>query len=208
MHTETLDIPAPIRWTIAALSAALLVSGVAGVVVGQVVPPKPAWPLMGFEGVIAFSSVFGLLLVAGRVRQAPALTVLCVAGAAAVGTVLGYLAVKSSLAHLPLKPWLAARLGAAMVLTACAVFIALGSNRTAWKTLWRAGMFAAPLVGVLLWYRLARFAPLDAPLPGFRDALRLGAIVVIALACAVCLCAVVHLSIRAFAIADEAGRRS
>jgi len=199
------SIPSYVRWTVGGLSALLLVSAIGGAIAGQVVPPKAAWALMGFETVIAFSSIFGLLVCANRVHQAPALAIVCVAGAAMVGTVLGYLAVNRELsfAHLPLKAWLAARVGTSLMLVACAVIAALGSHRQAWRALVRAMCFAAPLVGIAIWYRLSRFAPLNTPMPGFKDSIRLAAIAAVATVCAVCVCAVVHLSIRAFAIADE-----
>ncbi len=203
MTQITSTIPTAVRWAIGILSALLLLSGIGAAVASQVIPPKPAWALTGFEVVVAFSSFFGLMVFAGRVRQAPALAVLCVAGATLVGSVLGYLAVKVSLAHLPLKPWLAARLGVVGLLTLCAIVIALGSNRQAWNVLVKAALFAVPLAGVALWYRLAHLAPLDTPMPGFKDALRLAAIAGVATTCAVCVCAVTHLSVRAFAIADE-----
>lgn len=197
------SIGIPVRWMVGVVSLALLASGITGAVVGQVVPPKPAWALIGFEVVIAFAAVFGLLAAFGRVREAPALAVLCVAGTALVGSVLGYLGVdRASLGHLPLKAWLVGRLGAAAILAGCAVILALGRNRMAWRTLVKAAVFAAPLVGVAVWYKRAHLAPLNTPLPGFGDALRVGGIVLVAAVCGVCVCAVVHLAIRAFVIAD------
>lgn len=201
------NVPSLVRALVGLLSGALLVSGIAGAVAGTVVPPKPAWAVIGFEAVIAFSSLFGLLLAAGKVRQAPALAIASIAGAAFVGTVLGYLSVKHDLAHLPLKAWLLSRAGLAAALGACAVKVALGTDGAAWRTLVRAALWALPLVGVAAWYRLARFAPLDTPMPGFRDSLRLAAIAAVAIACAVCVCAAIHLSIRAFTLADESRRR-
>jgi hypothetical protein len=196
----------PCRVIVGVVSLALLVSGVGGAVMGGVIPPKPAWSVMGFEAIIAMSAIFGLLLGAGRLRDTPALTVLCVAGAALAGGVLEYLSARASMSHLPLKAWLAGRLLAAIVLGACSVALVLGRHGRAWGALVRAVAWGVPLAAAAAWYRLAGLAPLNQPAPGLGDALRLGAIALVATLCAVCLCASVHFAVRAFTIAIDADR--
>lgn len=85
---------------------------------------RPIWFLLGFEVVIAFASVFGVLLGLGRFNDAPALGLLCVAGAVGGGSLLGFLSARHNLSIDP-YPFLLAREVAAAALIATAALIVL-----------------------------------------------------------------------------------
>lgn len=74
---------------VGALSAVMALTCLAGAVLSLANQPS-VWYTFGFEVVALIASVYGVLVGLGRYREGPALAILCVSGALAVGALLGY----------------------------------------------------------------------------------------------------------------------
>lgn len=183
------------------VSAAVLVSAVAGVVMACVLPPKTGWAMVGFEAALILTGVVGLLFARGKFTDAPALTLACLAGAVFVASFLGYFGVQKKLGTFPLGPWLAGRTLAALVLGTASVAVAMGSSREGRRLLFRGLICGFVPLGAGGWYYLRGLAPLSTPSSGLMEVLRVGALGAVAVVVFVCLCAAVHMVVRAFEIA-------
>lgn len=100
---------------------------------------EPVWFLAGFEFVVLFAGAAAL----GRwlwVRErAGALEIACFAGSIALGTALGYLAVKGRLGDHSLMPLAVVRLAGVGVMGVAAVLAGLSGSRQGWR-MFLAGM--------------------------------------------------------------------
>jgi hypothetical protein len=186
-------------------SAAILLSALAGAPLAAIAPDKPAWPMLGFEVVIALAGIIGLFLGFTRPTQSPGLAMLCVAGTVFLCAALGYLSVGGSLGSFPMKLWLLLRLALAAITGAAAAWAVLGSRPG--ETLPKATVGIALLapsaaaVGLVVTGTLPKLASLvPASVP---SGVLLTAGVLIGTAAAATLCAGVHKIIRAFEIGAE-----
>lgn len=90
----------------------------AGVIVIALVASPREWWMVLSEPVVLVSGLMAVGLGLGRFREAPGLTLLCVAGGVALGTAMGFQGSGRSVAGVSLVPWLGARLAAAATLGA------------------------------------------------------------------------------------------
>lgn len=164
-------IPAPgwARVLSGVLCGATALWAVVGSMLSIVLPAIPVWTMFGFEVVIVVAAVMGLLFAIGHFREAPALTIACVAGCVFVGSFLGYQGSAGVLGGLSLKLWLLGRVGVVVALGGVAVLIVLVRNRKSWAALRRGVALGAAPALVALVFGLAslgygRTAP--APPPG------------------------------------------
>jgi len=151
-----MTLPRPIQMLLCALGGVVLLSGLLGVYLTFTQTP-PAWFFFSFELVVVLASGFLIALGAGKVRQGPALTLLCCAGAVGAGSLLGGKATGQQIAGHSVTWLVAFRAGAAAVmLLAAAAELALRDPR---RTLPRIGWgvaLAVPLVGLLGLYATGR----------------------------------------------------
>lgn len=193
--------PSPAARGIAGLiGGATVISALFGAAAGY----GKAWPLFGFETVCVLAGLGAILFALGRIRQAHAMALACIAGTIFVCGVLGYISImREGLAGLHMSPkyWGLGRVGLSAVLVVLAVVISILPNKSATRTLLRAILWAVPLVAIGAWYKLAHLAPMSSAQSGFVEVLRLVGMFVIAAVCGVSLCAFIHCAIRAFEIA-------
>lgn len=84
-----MTLPRPIPLLLAALGAVVLVSTAVGIYLTFTQTP-PAWFFFSFEVVVVLGGVFLVLLGLGKVKEGPAMTLLCCAGAIGAGSLLGW----------------------------------------------------------------------------------------------------------------------
>jgi len=109
-----------------------------------------SWFLVGFEVVIAVAATMGVLAAMGRFREGPALTLLCIAGAVGVGSLLSYIGAGKFLAGQSLRPYLMIRLAdAALFALAAGVIVLARSPREALPALVKGLLFGAVLCGIV-----------------------------------------------------------
>ncbi len=113
-----------IDWLTLVVSALVLLSAAAAILAGALSSPRPIF-MLGFEVVILISGAFGVLVGRGRFGDGPAIALLCVAGAVAVGSLLGDLCAGKRIGTFDLRPLLFARCAAAAVLALLAGVIVL-----------------------------------------------------------------------------------
>ena len=135
--TENLGIP-PIgrgpRVVVGLVSAAVLVSAVAGAVLAAVQPAidpslKSSWALVGFEVVVAVAALLGVIAALGKFGEGPGMALACVAGTILLGSALGWQGAGRQLLGHSLMPYLAARVAAALVLGAIGAWVAVVLSR-------------------------------------------------------------------------------
>ncbi len=174
----------------------LALGGCAGAIGGLLSKPAPPWFFVAFEVVSAIAGVMGVVAVRRAPRAGTALALLCVAGCAAAGGVLGYLGAGKMLLGYSLTPHLYTRLGIGGVLTIIAAVEVLRFNaKESVVLLIKGGALLLPVLVVLgAWWSGASQGWASALSGNVRT---LGAIfgflVVLAL-----LCAGVHFTMRAF----------
>ncbi|MBA4028504.1 MAG: hypothetical protein C0475_05125 [Planctomyces sp.] len=92
-----------------ALSAAVVI------VVALVASPREWWMVLS-EPVVLVAGLVAVWLALGRFREAPGLTLACVAGGVALGSAMGFQGSGRSVGEVSLVPWLTARMAAALTL--------------------------------------------------------------------------------------------
>lgn len=198
----------PISTIVLLLSGLIGVSALGGVALSALSPGKP-WFLLGFECVVLFASVFGVL--AGRkwFEQGASLTLVCIAGAWGVCSLFGYLGagkaiVLSGNRTIPLEPLLFGRCIAAGVLALLAAALVLSRNAPKSVPLLVKGLaMLVPGMAMIaiVWKMRAQIAATN--MSGVLVAV-VGLIVVSAIIGLIA--AGIHASIRAFEVAEEAGQ--
>lgn len=189
-------LPLLVRAPVGAISGAVLVSALGAGVIGAMVQPTPAWFLVAFEAVIALAGAFGVAVALGRPRDGALLAVLCVAGCIGAGSLFGYLGVGRQLMGVSLTPFLGARLAAAALLVGLAGVAVLGMEpRRAVRDLVLGSVFGVP---PLLTAALAARGVLTRLMDALPGPLGLIIVTLLAVAAGACLCASVHLLVRAF----------
>ncbi|MBX9639764.1 MAG: hypothetical protein K2X97_08570 [Mycobacteriaceae bacterium] len=111
-----MTLPRPIPLLVALLGAVSVASAVAGVFLAVSQRP-PAWFFLGFETVVVLASVFLVLLGLGRIKEGPAITLLCAAGAIGAGSLLGWQATGKQINGHSVAWLLLLRMGIAGLLT-------------------------------------------------------------------------------------------
>lgn len=195
--------PKLVRLSAGLVSAAVLLSALVAGFAAACAPwlaegQKPAWAMFGFEVVIAFAAVIGVLLSLGKFRDGPALALACVAAAVFTGSVLGFLGANREIAGYSLRWFLLARVGAAAVLGAGAVACVLVRDRRSLPTLLKAGVLMAPVVAVAAMAVTPAGSRLASPLLEAGAAIRVPVFVLGSLVLCGLFAASVHLGIRAF----------
>lgn len=202
-------MPVKLKWLrvlVSVACAGLALSGLALSIGAVAAGPQPKWPLFGFEIVLLVASVIGVLLAQGKLRGAPGLALLCVAGTIFIACVLGYFGANGRLdlrgdrAPILLKPLLAARLGLVAGLACASMFVVLRRDRVAVGTFAKGLLWAAPLIvgGLLAWKMRTTLGGL--PGPAQAALVFFGGVALIA-----CLSGAGHLFIRAFEIGSAKG---
>lgn len=120
------------------------------------------WGLLGFEVVSIVTAGLGVLVGLGRPREAPGLAAACIGAtifaaatlgrfSAIVTRAAGTVSEGQAVRLLVRDPMFEGRLGAALLLGAIAVCLALGSDRAAWKKLGVGCVLLVPVVVALGW---------------------------------------------------------
>lgn len=192
------------------ISAAVLMSALAYGGASMAMSAQVPWVQFAFEPVVIAACVVGLIFAFGKLRWAPAMTLVCFAGTVLVASVLTYRGMLGQIQiagrdrGLSLKPWLVGRVGAAVVLF---VFAALevvrrdaGAKRFFARGLIASVPFAVSLGGFL--FVLQQHSPGTSSMPGWMS---VGLLVTLGIAAGVTLCMAGNCFMRAFEIGADVG---
>lgn len=202
-----MTLPRPIPLLLAALGAVVLLSAAVGVVLTFTQSP-PAWFFFSFELVVMLASVFLVLLGLGKVKDGPAITLLCCAGAIGAGSLLGWKGTGQQIDGHSIT-WLVAfraLIAAALVLIAAAEVAARDPKRTLPRLAWGTVM-ALPLLAILALYMNGVIPNAVGKLGQDRPALAFGVWMIIGIAVMALVSAAGHLFITGFAIGVAAWDR-
>lgn len=188
--------------SVGVVSLLVAISSVAAIAGGLLNSP-PAWFLVCFELVVLLAAVFGMLAARGRFAEGLPMTILCVAGAIAVASALGYLGADRQLLGRSLKLFLLARMLAAGFLGVAAAADVLRHDPRALGVLGRGLICGIIPIGVLAAYWKGGAAALASMDGTLRALLYIFAFLVLG----AMICASVHMVVRAFQIAASAANR-
>lgn len=197
-------VPALARVGVGGICSVLLLTG-AGEAVLSVARAPTNISTLGFAAVVVVASAFGLLFAAGKLRDTPAMTVACIAGAVLVCSGLGYLGMDRWFVPLSKTWWLLGRGVLFASLLAITVWLALGSCWASWRSIATSVLASLPLIALGAWYKFTGLRPLLTATDGLAEGLRLLALVGLAGVALASICAMIHFSIRAFELASESG---
>lgn len=144
-----MTLPRPIPMLLAALGALVLLSAAVGVVLTFTQSP-PAWFFFSFELVVILAGVFLVMLGTGKIKEGPAITLLCCAGAIGAGSLLGWKGTGQQINGHSIT-WLVALralIAAALTLVAAAEVAARDPKRTLPRLGWGVAM-AVPLLVII-----------------------------------------------------------
>lgn len=194
--------PKGVRWLCLGASALLGLSAAAGIVASLVANPTE-WFLIGFESLILFSAVYGVLLGRGWYREGAALAMFTVAGSILGASILGFLSAGRDISLLgetyQLRPLVGLRVLLGLVIVLCAALaVLLRRPKKSFPLLARSLVAGVLLVGLLG----AGYAFGGSLLAGGGLVLLIG-IVVAFLLCTGLLAACIHWGIAAFATGDR-----
>lgn len=193
---QTAPLSKPVRLLVSLLSTGVGLSALVGLGL-MLRTPKPSWFFVEFEVVIVAAAIFGVFLGMGRFREAPALTLVCIAGAIGFGSLLGYLGAAKALLGVSLTPWLYARVGASVALAAVAGLNVLARHPgRSLPALSRGVIFGTVFVGVVAggWVASKQLASANAP-----GAVKLIAFLLVSSIALGLIAAAVHYLVKAFA---------
>ncbi|QOI99745.1 MAG: hypothetical protein HRU70_04320 [Phycisphaeraceae bacterium] len=178
------------------ISALVGLSAAAVAVFAVILPPKPAFGVLGFELIALLAATLGVLLGLGRFAEGAGLGLVCVAGTVLASAGLGYVSLPEGvLGAVSMKGWVLSRAAAAAGLTLIAVTGVLSRNPVMWRPFLKGCVLSLPLVLIGLLWLAGRHhvlvSPL-APLPGVIKALIVLPVGVVVCAC---FCAGLHLAI-------------
>lgn len=183
------------RTMIGAICAGLALSSVAAIGLA-IFGGTPSWALIGFEVIILFSAGIGALEAIRHSRHGPAMTLLCVAGAVGVGSLLGFIGANKTLAGFDLHVVLGARLLTAAIVAAAAGCIVISRDPSnSLPSLVKGLIAGAVFVGLCVGAWVMRGAIL-----GAGGAARVGFVVVTGIAVIALVSASIHYLVRAFAV--------
>lgn len=160
-----------------------------------------SWYLVGFEVVILVAAVMGMTSAMKGLRDGPAMTLLCIAGAVGVGSLLGYVGSGRVLMGWSLKPLLLVRLVDAAALAAAAgAIVLLRQPKATFPLLGKGMLFGAIViatVGVAWIFR--------GSINGASGPARVGALAALGVVTIVLVSASGHYIIRAFSVGATGG---
>lgn len=139
-----------------AIGLFMLVSCLAGIVVGMLHSPKPAWFFVLFEAVGLLPGLFAVLFAMGRIKGSPSMTLACIGGSILVVAVLGGFSIQWRVAGIGLKVPEGIRVLAAAALGISSVAVAIGTDRKRWVRFAKGASFgiAFAVVAALAWQLL------------------------------------------------------
>lgn len=154
--------------------------------------------MVGFETVVAVAGVLGVLIGKGRFREGPGLALACVAGTVLMASAMGWLSANRTVGGYSITPVLGLRVLAAAVIGLAGAYCVLSRDPRAWKPAMWGFLTGVPVV-------LAVGAGMGGSsrraIEGALGSMgAVGAVVgVVGLVfLGVCLCASVHLVVKAF----------
>ncbi len=194
-----------LRLVVGATSGLVGVTAIATAGLALIASIKPAWFLFGFEAILLFPVVMGLLFFRRKWDDPTGLGLGCLAGTLFCASTLAYLSVAQGrlgtvdgpVGQINLRPWLAFRVLAALAIGAAAVRMALGSERDRWVNLARGVVLGAVSLGIAA--ALYKFRA--SIMPAGEDSVsfpRIGAAIVAGVVMLAGLCAAVHFTMNAF----------
>ncbi len=204
-----------LRRAVIALGAIACLLGAAGAILALLSSP-PVWFTVGFQTIIALTGLFAVLMARSRGTPAPALAMVCFAGAIFTGATLGRfsavlgaaaepIGTTDALRRLVRDPWFLAQSTLAGALGAFALVIALGSDSRAWRKLALSLACAVPVAAAAGW--IVAFNGDEVILAPVDSAIGIVRVVVVCLAgiaAAILLSISAHLVIGAFSPPPEA----
>lgn len=199
-----MTLPKPIPMLLSLLGVVVIASAAAGLFMALTQRP-PAYFFLGFELVIVLAAVFVVLLGMGKIKDGPAITLLCAAGAIGVGALLGWQATGKQINGQSVT-WLVTLRGliAAALVLAAAADVAL---RVPSKTLPRIGWglaCMAPLLAGLVLVKMGTLGTLVTRLSGGSQPIAFGIWMVLGIFGGALLSAGGHLLITGFQIGVQA----
>ncbi len=149
------------RRTIGVLGAVTCLLGATGAILALLASP-PVWFAVGFQIIIALTGLIALLVARSPGTPAPALALVCFAGAIFTGTTLGRFSAVLAAAAEPIgttdamrrlvrDPWFLVQNALAGMLGVMALFAALGRDRRAWPKLALGVACASPVAAAAGW---------------------------------------------------------
>lgn len=168
-------------------------AGIQYVVAGQ----KPSWLLFGFEVVVGAAGVLGVLFGRGKFGEGPGLALACIGGTVLAGSALGWLAAGKQVGGHSITPLLGPRVLAAGVIGLAGAYCVLSRNPKSWKVAaWGAGTGAPVVIAAMAMMRGSSRRVIESAVSsGVLGTV--GAVVGLVVVAA-CLCASVHLVVKAF----------
>lgn len=161
---------------------------------------EPLWIVVALEAVVLFAAVFGVAFMLGRFRDAPGLTILCLAGAVLLPAGLSPLAQGLTVRQVVTNPVFLARLAMVGGLAGLATIATLRSDRAAWRRLIMGGMMTAAATGLVAGGWMTKSRWLDQTTGGLKVAL-----VIVSLVCVIILAGVVCVGIDRMISAFDGG---
>jgi heme/copper-type cytochrome/quinol oxidase subunit 3 len=217
-HVTELSIKKPVGAIAGLVCAVIALSAGAGIA-ASLLGSTPLWFLLGFEIVTLFAAVFGILLALGRFSDGPALGLLCVVGAVAVGSILGdmstqlanpiggpvlYTYGKGGLVQIPITAFMTLRLAAAGIVGLCAAWTVLHRRPAESMKSLTLGL----ILGTIMLVVLAVAWKARAPLAGLGTLVRTLTMFAVGVSALGLLAASVHYTIRAFEFGRIASDRN
>jgi hypothetical protein len=199
-----MTLPRPIPTVLAALGALVILSAAVGIVLTFTQTP-PAWFFFGFELVVLLASGFLVALGMGKIKEGPAITLLCCAGAIGAGSLLGWKGTGQQINGHSIT-WLVALRGlvaAALLLAAAAELALRDPKRTLPRLAWGVAL-TLPLLAMAALYYNGTLSSVIGRLGVNYPALAFGVWVVVGVIAAALMSAAGHMLITGFTIGVEA----
>jgi hypothetical protein len=162
---------------------------------------EPLWMLAGFEAVVLFAAVIGLMTAIGRITEGQTLSAAMVAMTLVVAAVLASISANHTVAGFRLRPIVLGRVGLGGLAGLAAILLALRSSRDAVRLAVGGSLVAPPAVVAGL-FVLGRAEPILSLLDGLGPVTGLSVWIVIGLAALAAIAAGGHLVITAFEPVD------
>lgn len=122
------------------------------------------WFIVGFESIVAFASVFGVLVARARFETGPAMVLGLIAMTLVVATGLELVSARLAVRQLLVHPYFLVRMGLAVVLGAAAAVVVLSRDARSWRTAISGALLAFGGIGLAAGTMIAlkRLAPASA----------------------------------------------
>jgi hypothetical protein len=128
-------------------SGLVLLSAAATLIAAFVIPARPVWPLIGFEVLIVFAGVYGVLAARGAFSEGPGLAHACVSGTVFAASVLGFLGATGQIGEHGLQSWLLARVSLSVSIGLIGAWIVLRRTPGAALMAVRGATYTAAAIG-------------------------------------------------------------